>query len=119
MSHLFGRHLAVSPFLFVASSLRPAVAMSFQVKIVISRLLCEQDVYFLAVLRMACQVSDDDVVLPPLGLPCLLLSLCACPALPTLHALPALTSFPATTVSRPHCSVQKLYLLACIRAQDY
>ena len=37
-------------------------------------------------------------MLPPLGLPYLLLSLRARRALPTLHALPTLPSFPATPV---------------------
>ena len=45
-----------------------------------------------------CMCVNDDVVLPPLGLPYLLLSLHARPALPPLHALPALPSFPAPPV---------------------
>ena len=44
---------------------------------------------------MACQVSSYGFVLAQLGLPYLLLSLRARPALPALHAPPALPLFPA------------------------
>ena len=113
--------------------------MSFQVKKIISQLFYEQAfsrfalkisppfekafalsegyptlLVVVAVLRMACQVSSDGFVLPPLGLPYLSLSLPVRPALLALHALPALLSFPAIPVLSSSLTALCKAVLACI-----
>ena len=63
---------------------------------------------------MACQVSDNDVVLPLLRLRYLLLSLCARPALPTLHVLPALLLFLLLSFFHSHLLLFAKAVLACV-----
>ena len=88
--------------------------MSFQVKIVISQLFCEQDVYFLAVLRTACQVSDDNVVFPPLGLSYLLRLFALVPLYLLFMPFPLFLLFPLLQFFHLHLLLCAKAVLACV-----